>query len=151
MPAPSRGSRMDTEHALYTVRAKPGLVGGSQESALCGGREEQPAVVACPAGWTALAAVGTGNTTREQGHGRDETRSLKVVGCHELNLPHARQAVKVTLSFPRFAGRVWCVPGETLAVPGVTSRERIVVPSAEIEDGPDQASSDAISLTSLAV
>lgn len=43
--------------------------------------------------WSRLA---TGDTTREVGRGRDETRSLKAVTFDGLDFPHARRALKIT-------------------------------------------------------
>ena len=40
--------------------------------------------------------VPTGSTTRDTGHGRTETRTLKTAHVDRLDFPHARQAVKVT-------------------------------------------------------
>jgi predicted transposase YbfD/YdcC len=40
--------------------------------------------------------VPTGSTTRDRGHGRSETRTLKTAHVDRLDFPHARQAVKVT-------------------------------------------------------
>ena len=46
--------------------------------------------------------VATASTIRESGHGRTETRTLKVLhidrlpGQHTIDLPHARQAAKIT-------------------------------------------------------
>jgi predicted transposase YbfD/YdcC len=40
--------------------------------------------------------VPTGTTSRDTGHGRAETRTLKTAYVPDLDLPHARQAVKIT-------------------------------------------------------
>jgi predicted transposase YbfD/YdcC len=40
--------------------------------------------------------VPTGATSRETGHGRTETRTLKTAHVPGLDLPHARQAIKIT-------------------------------------------------------
>jgi predicted transposase YbfD/YdcC len=40
--------------------------------------------------------VPAGSTTRETGHGRTETRTLKAAHVSRLDFPHARQAIKVT-------------------------------------------------------
>ena len=40
--------------------------------------------------------VPAGSTTRERGHGRTETRTLKAVHVSFLDFPHARQAIKIT-------------------------------------------------------
>jgi hypothetical protein len=40
--------------------------------------------------------VRSGSLTRETGHGRIETRTLKAVHVDDLDFPHARQAIKVT-------------------------------------------------------
>jgi len=42
------------------------------------------------------ADVPTGDLTRDHGHGRDETRTLKVATVTGLDFPRARQAVKIT-------------------------------------------------------
>jgi predicted transposase YbfD/YdcC len=42
------------------------------------------------------AAVPTAATSRETGHGRSETRTLKTAHVQDLDLPHARQAIKIT-------------------------------------------------------
>ena len=40
--------------------------------------------------------VPAGSITRERGHGRAETRTLKAAHVSGLDFPHARQAIKVT-------------------------------------------------------
>ena len=40
--------------------------------------------------------VPAGGTTRETGHGRIETRTLKAAHVSRLDFPHARQAIKIT-------------------------------------------------------
>jgi predicted transposase YbfD/YdcC len=40
--------------------------------------------------------VPAGSTTRETGHGRAETRTLKAAHVAGLDFPHARQAIKIT-------------------------------------------------------
>ncbi len=40
--------------------------------------------------------VPAGSTTRETGHGRTETRTLKAAHVSGLDFPHARQAIKIT-------------------------------------------------------
>jgi predicted transposase YbfD/YdcC len=40
--------------------------------------------------------VPTGSTTRDTGHGRTETRTLKAAHVNGLGFPHARQAIKLT-------------------------------------------------------
>jgi hypothetical protein len=40
--------------------------------------------------------VPAGSTTRDTGHGRTETRTLKAAHVSRLNFPHARQAIKIT-------------------------------------------------------
>jgi predicted transposase YbfD/YdcC len=40
--------------------------------------------------------VPAGSATREKGHGRAETRTLKAAHVSGLDFPHARQAIKVT-------------------------------------------------------
>ncbi len=42
------------------------------------------------------AAVPTAATTREAGHGRLETRTIKTAHVADLDLPHAHQAIKIT-------------------------------------------------------
>ena len=40
--------------------------------------------------------VPAGNVTRDKGHGRTETRTLKAAHVSGLDFPHARQALKIT-------------------------------------------------------
>ena len=40
--------------------------------------------------------VPVGSITRERGHGRAETRTLKAAHVSGLDFPHARQAIKIT-------------------------------------------------------
>jgi hypothetical protein len=40
--------------------------------------------------------VPAGSVTREKGHGRTETRTLKAAHVSRLDFPHARQAIKIT-------------------------------------------------------
>jgi predicted transposase YbfD/YdcC len=42
------------------------------------------------------AEVPTGERTRDHGHGRDETRTVKAATVAGLDFPHARQAIKIT-------------------------------------------------------
>ena len=60
-------------------------------------RQAQPAAAARPGQGPALAA-GTrpAASTRETGHGRAETRTLKAAHVSGLDFPHARQAIKIT-------------------------------------------------------
>lgn len=82
--------------ALHTVRANlDWLVGAKNAHYVAVVKRNQPRLHARLAAlpWT---RVSTGDTTRATGHGRDETRSLKLVGFDGLDFPHARQAVKIT-------------------------------------------------------
>jgi predicted transposase YbfD/YdcC len=87
-----------TFDALHTVRANLGwLVETKQAHYVAVVKKNQPLlyakVKALP--WKQIPA---GATTRESGHGRIETRSLKTVHVDRLGVdfPHIRQAVKLT-------------------------------------------------------
>lgn len=81
-----------TFDALHTVRSNlDWLVGNKKAHYVAVIKHNQPLlharVAALP--WS---RVTTGDTARGVGHGRDETRSIKVVAFDELGFPHARQA-----------------------------------------------------------
>jgi len=85
-----------TFDALHTVRANlDWLVTTKEAHYIAIVKKNQPLlharVKALP--WK---AVPTGATTRETGPGRTETRTLKTAHVADLDLPHARQAIKIT-------------------------------------------------------
>ena len=94
-----------TFDALHTVRANLDWL-ASQKNAqyIAVIKRNQPLlhaqVTALP--WPQVPA---GSTTREKGHGRAETRTLKAAHVSGLDLPHARQAIKITRWRRDTAGR----------------------------------------------
>ena len=68
----------------------------AEEGPLHRGGEEKPAATARPGQGPALAADTAGSITRETGHGRTETRTLKAAHVGRLDFPCARQAIKIT-------------------------------------------------------
>ena len=85
-----------TFDALHTVRSNlDWLVGNKNAHYVAVVKRNQPLLHARLAAlpWSQLT---TGDTTREAGHGRQETRSLKAVTFDGLDFPHARQALKIT-------------------------------------------------------
>ena len=85
-----------TSDALHTVRANlDWLVSQKNAQYIAVVKQNQPLlhaqVTALP--W---AQVPAGSTTREKGHGRAETRTLKAAHVSGLDFPHARQAIKIT-------------------------------------------------------
>jgi predicted transposase YbfD/YdcC len=85
-----------TFDALHTVRANlDWLVTGKKAHYIAVVKQNQPLlharVRALP--WRQVPA---GSVTRERGHGRAETRTLKVAHVSGLDLPGARQAIKIT-------------------------------------------------------
>ncbi len=85
-----------TSDALHTVRANlDWLVSQKNAHYIAVVKQNQPLlhaqVTALP--W---AQVPAGSTTREKGHGRAETRTLKAAHVSGLDFPHARQAIKIT-------------------------------------------------------
>ena len=85
-----------TSDALHTVRANlDWLVSQKNAQYIAVVKQNQPLlhaqVRALP--W---AQVPAGSTTREKGHGRAETRTLKAAHVSGLDFPHARQAIKIT-------------------------------------------------------
>jgi predicted transposase YbfD/YdcC len=85
-----------TADALHTVRANlDWLVTGKKAHYIAIVKQNQPLlhaqVRALP--WRQVPA---GSATREKGHGRAETRTLKAAHVGHLDFPHARQAIKVT-------------------------------------------------------
>src|SRR5579863_9314003 len=85
-----------TFDALHTVRANlDWLVTGKNAQYIAVVKRNQPLlhaqVSALP--W---AQVPADSTTREKGHGRAETRTLKAAHVSGLDFPHARQAIKIT-------------------------------------------------------
>jgi predicted transposase YbfD/YdcC len=85
-----------TFDALHTVRANlDWLVTGKKAHYIAVVKQNQPLlhaqVRALP--WRQVPA---GSVTRERGHGRAETRTLKAAHVSGLDFPHARQAIKIT-------------------------------------------------------
>jgi predicted transposase YbfD/YdcC len=85
-----------TFDALHTVRANlDWLVSQKNAQYIAVVKRNQPLlhaqVRALP--W---AQVPAGSRTREKGHGRAETRTLKAAHVSGLDFPHARQAIKIT-------------------------------------------------------
>ena len=85
-----------TFDALHTVRANlDWLVSQKNAQYIAVVKRNQPLlhaqVRALP--W---AQVPAGSLTRERGHGRAETRTLKAAHVSGLDFPHARQAIKIT-------------------------------------------------------
>jgi len=85
-----------TTDALHTVRANlDWLVTGKKAEYIAIVKQNQPLlhaqVRALP--WRQVPA---GSATREKGHGRTETRTLKAAHVSGLDFPHARQAIKIT-------------------------------------------------------
>ena len=85
-----------TFDALHTVRANlDWLVTDKKAQFIAVVKRNQPLlhaqVSALP--WRQVPA---GSATREKGHGRAETRTLKAAHVSGLDFPHARQAIKIT-------------------------------------------------------
>ena len=85
-----------TFDALHTVRANlDWLVRDKKAHYIAVVKRNQPLlhaqVRALP--WRQVPA---GSITRETGHGRTETRTLKAAHVSRLDFPHARQAIKIT-------------------------------------------------------
>ena len=85
-----------TFDALHTVRANlDWLVSEKNAQYIAVVKRNQPLlhaqVSALP--WRQVPA---GSATREKGHGRAETRTLKAAHVSGLDFPHARQAIKIT-------------------------------------------------------
>jgi predicted transposase YbfD/YdcC len=85
-----------TADALHTVRANlDWLISEKNAQYIAVVKRNQPLlhaqVTALP--WRQVPA---GSVTREKGHGRAETRTLKAAHVAGLDFPHARQAIKVT-------------------------------------------------------
>ena len=90
------GGAVVTFDALHTVRANlEWLAGEKKAQYIAVVKKNQPLlharVRALP--WRQVPA---GSTTREAGHGRTETRTLKAAHVSGLDFPHARQAIKIT-------------------------------------------------------
>jgi predicted transposase YbfD/YdcC len=84
-----------TADALHTVRANlDWLVTRKNAHYLAVIKKNQPTVWAFLAGlpW---ADIPTGATTRDHGHGRDETRGIKVATVSHVDFPHATQAIRI--------------------------------------------------------
>jgi len=85
-----------TSDALHTVRANlDWLVSAKNAQYIAVVKRNQPLlhaqVRALP--WRQVPA---GSVTRERGHGRAETRTIKAAHVSGLDFPHARQAIKIT-------------------------------------------------------
>jgi predicted transposase YbfD/YdcC len=85
-----------TFDALHTVRANLDWLAGKKKAQyIAVVKKNQPLlharVRALP--WRQVPA---GSITRERGHGRTETRTLKAAHVSFLDFPHARQAIKIT-------------------------------------------------------
>ena len=90
------GGAVVTFDALHTVRANlDWLVTDKKAQYIAVVKRNQPLlharVRALP--WRQVPA---GSITRETGHGRTETRTLKAAHVSGLDFPHARQAIKIT-------------------------------------------------------
>jgi predicted transposase YbfD/YdcC len=84
-----------TADALHTVRSNlDWLVSRKKAHYLAVVKKNQPNVWAYLAGlpW---AGIPTGDTTRDHGHGRDETRGLKAATVAHIDFPHALQAIRI--------------------------------------------------------
>jgi predicted transposase YbfD/YdcC len=84
-----------TFDALHTVRANLDWLAGEKKAHyIAVVKQNQPLlharVKALP--WRQVPA---GSTTRERGHGRTETRTVKAAHVSRLDFPHARQALKI--------------------------------------------------------
>jgi predicted transposase YbfD/YdcC len=93
---PGPGSTPGTFDALHTVRANlDWLISEKNAQYIAVAKKNQPLlharIRALP--WRQVPA---GSTTRETGHGRAETRTLKTAHVARLDFPHARQAIKLT-------------------------------------------------------
>jgi predicted transposase YbfD/YdcC len=85
-----------TFDALHTVRANLNWLAGEKKGQyIAVVKKNQPLlharVRALP--WRQVPA---GSTTRDTGHGRTETRTVKAAHVSGLDFPHARQAIKIT-------------------------------------------------------
>jgi predicted transposase YbfD/YdcC len=85
-----------TFDALHTVRANLDWLAGERKGHyIAVVKKNQPLlharIRALP--WRQVPA---GSVTRDTGHGRTETRTLKAVHVSRLDFPHARQAIKIT-------------------------------------------------------
>jgi len=85
-----------TFDALHTVRANLDWLSGERKAHyIAVVKKNQPLlharIRALP--WRQVPA---GSVTRETGHGRTETRTLKAAHVSRLDFPHARQAIKIT-------------------------------------------------------
>jgi predicted transposase YbfD/YdcC len=85
-----------TFDALHTVRANLGWLAGDKKAHyIAVVKKNQPLlharIKALP--WRQVPA---GSSTRDTGHGRTETRTLKAAHVSRLDFPHARQAIKIT-------------------------------------------------------
>jgi len=85
-----------TFDALHTVRANLNWLAGDKKAHyIAVVKKNQPLlyarVKALP--WRQVPA---GSVTRDTGHGRIETRTLKTAHVSRLDFPHARQAIKIT-------------------------------------------------------
>ena len=90
------GGAVVTFDALHTVRANlDWLTGEKKARYIAVVKQNQPLlharVKALP--WRQVPA---GSVTRDTGHGRTETRTLKAAHVSRLDFPHARQAIKIT-------------------------------------------------------
>ncbi len=87
---------MVTFGALHTVRANLNwLVKDKKAHYIAIVKRNQPLLYA-PVRALPWRQVSAGGTTRERGHGRIETRTLKAAHVSRLDFPCARQAIKIT-------------------------------------------------------
>jgi hypothetical protein len=125
-----------TFDALHTVRANlDWLVSQKNAQYIAVIKRNQPLlhaqVTALP--WPQVPA---GSTTREKGHGRAETRTLKAAHVSGLDLPHARQAIKITRWRRDTAGRT-----TRQTVYAVTSLDSTDATTGDLTFGEDAAAS----------
>ena len=93
---------LDLAGAVVTLRCpaygagEPGdWAGTGEEGPLHRGDQAEPAAAVCPGQALPWAGSACGSVTRDTGHGRIETRTVKAAHVSRLDFPYACQAIKI--------------------------------------------------------
>ena len=90
------GGAVVTFDALHTVRANLDWLAGEKKAQYIAVVKKNQSLLHARVRALPWRQVPAGSTTREAGHGRTETRTLKAAHVSGLDFPRARQAIKIT-------------------------------------------------------
>jgi predicted transposase YbfD/YdcC len=84
-----------TFDALHTVRANLDWLAAEKKARYIAVVKKNQPLLHARVKALPCRQIPAGSTTRDTGHGRTETRTLKAAHVSRLNFPHARQAIKI--------------------------------------------------------